>query len=240
MYQKWPDKIFPVVNFVFSHNGHLVGGGGLPPPRVTFRRVVVSLQGPGQLPVLPFACCVGLPPPPPAVYGHSNTSLPLAPPPGPGPGAQGGWRMGTPGGRWSAAAPAAQASAFEQLVEGQQVLHKRQPTRACPFPASLQHQVSDRPARSWAALGSSPLPFAHRIHHDLPHNMSHRAIRSRFAICLPRDPLSHHRMFQTSRERPKWPKIIKIPPPENGQNDRVFVESETGTPALWWLVLGAD
>ena len=30
-----------------------------PPPRVTFRRVVVSLRGPGQSPVRPFACCVG-------------------------------------------------------------------------------------------------------------------------------------------------------------------------------------
>ena len=30
-----------------------------PPPCVTFRRVVVSLRGPGQPPVLPFACCVG-------------------------------------------------------------------------------------------------------------------------------------------------------------------------------------
>ena len=29
-----------------------------PPPRVAFRRVVVSLRGPGQSPVLPFACCV--------------------------------------------------------------------------------------------------------------------------------------------------------------------------------------
>ena len=28
-------------------------------PCVTFRRVVVSLRGPGQSPVLPFACCVG-------------------------------------------------------------------------------------------------------------------------------------------------------------------------------------
>ena len=28
-------------------------------PRVTFCRVVVSLRGPGQSPVLPFACCVG-------------------------------------------------------------------------------------------------------------------------------------------------------------------------------------
>ena len=30
------------------------------PPCVTFRRVVVSLRGPGRSPVLPFACCVGL------------------------------------------------------------------------------------------------------------------------------------------------------------------------------------
>ena len=30
-----------------------------PPPRVTFRRVVVPLRGPGQSPVLRFACCVG-------------------------------------------------------------------------------------------------------------------------------------------------------------------------------------
>ena len=29
------------------------------PPRVTCRGVVVSLRGPGQSPVLPFACCVG-------------------------------------------------------------------------------------------------------------------------------------------------------------------------------------
>ena len=32
---------------------------GASTPRVTFRRVVVSLRGPGQSPVLPFACCVG-------------------------------------------------------------------------------------------------------------------------------------------------------------------------------------
>ena len=30
-----------------------------PPPCVTFRLVVVSVRGPGQSPVLPFACCVG-------------------------------------------------------------------------------------------------------------------------------------------------------------------------------------
>ena len=29
------------------------------PPCVAFRRVVVSLRGPGRSPVLPFACCVG-------------------------------------------------------------------------------------------------------------------------------------------------------------------------------------
>ena len=33
--------------------------GKPPPPRVTFRLVVVSLRGPGQSPVLPVACCVG-------------------------------------------------------------------------------------------------------------------------------------------------------------------------------------
>ena len=32
---------------------------GTPPPSVTFRRIVASLRGPGQSPVLPFACCVG-------------------------------------------------------------------------------------------------------------------------------------------------------------------------------------
>ena len=39
VYQKWPDQIFPIVNFVFSHYGHFgLGrgeggfGGGVPPP----------------------------------------------------------------------------------------------------------------------------------------------------------------------------------------------------------------
>ena len=45
VYQKWPDQIFPVANFVFSHDGHFGLDGG----------------GPG-----------GVTPPPPAVYGHSN------------------------------------------------------------------------------------------------------------------------------------------------------------------------
>ena len=31
----------------------------IPPPPVPFRPVAVSLRGPGQSPVLPFACCVG-------------------------------------------------------------------------------------------------------------------------------------------------------------------------------------
>ena len=40
------------------------GGGGDSsvlddPPCVTVRRVVVPLRGPGQSPVLPFACCIG-------------------------------------------------------------------------------------------------------------------------------------------------------------------------------------
>ena len=41
VYQKWPDQIFPVVSFVFSHDGHFgLGrggggfGGGVPPPLV--------------------------------------------------------------------------------------------------------------------------------------------------------------------------------------------------------------
>ena len=29
VYQKWPKKIFPIVNFVFSRDGHFgLGGGG--------------------------------------------------------------------------------------------------------------------------------------------------------------------------------------------------------------------
>ena len=49
VYQKWPDKIFPMVHFVFSHDDHFgLEGGGV--------QGVVA-------------------PPPPMVYGHSNTSL---------------------------------------------------------------------------------------------------------------------------------------------------------------------
>ena len=28
VYQKWPDQIVPMVNFLFSHNGHFGFGGG--------------------------------------------------------------------------------------------------------------------------------------------------------------------------------------------------------------------
>ena len=45
VHQKWPDQIFPMVSFDFSHCGHFGLGEG----------------GPGG--------CT--PPPPPAVYGHS-------------------------------------------------------------------------------------------------------------------------------------------------------------------------
>ena len=65
---------FPNHKFRLSHVGHFGcgGGGGVwgspplgfnyskdAPPRVTFRRVDVPVRGPGQSPVLPFACCVG-------------------------------------------------------------------------------------------------------------------------------------------------------------------------------------
>ena len=43
VYQKWPDQIFPIVNFVFSRDGHFgLGrggggfGGGVPPPPLGF------------------------------------------------------------------------------------------------------------------------------------------------------------------------------------------------------------
>ena len=45
MYQKWPNKIFPTVSFVFPHDGHLgLGGGGL---------VVASLRALNSHPFLP-------------------------------------------------------------------------------------------------------------------------------------------------------------------------------------------
>ena len=45
---------FPIANC--THTGRQEGAL---PLCVTFRLVVVSLQGPGQSPVLPFACCIG-------------------------------------------------------------------------------------------------------------------------------------------------------------------------------------
>ena len=41
------------------HFGGCLATGTPPTPRVTFRWVADSLRGPGQSPVLPFACCVG-------------------------------------------------------------------------------------------------------------------------------------------------------------------------------------
>ena len=42
------------------HKPCAAGVGDPPPPCVTIRRVIASLRGPGQSPVLPFACCVRL------------------------------------------------------------------------------------------------------------------------------------------------------------------------------------
>ena len=65
----------PPPSFALQFSGRLRGGWGvglrvpqrgpaghdvpIAPPRVTFRRVAAPLRGPGQSPVLPFACCVG-------------------------------------------------------------------------------------------------------------------------------------------------------------------------------------
>ena len=55
-HRKGPHPIFRIA----AGSGRArVGQSDRPPPRVTFRLVVVSLRGPGQSPVLPFACCVG-------------------------------------------------------------------------------------------------------------------------------------------------------------------------------------
>ena len=43
---------------ILDFSGKVMGQGG-EPPCVTFHRAVVSLRGPGQSPVLPFACYVG-------------------------------------------------------------------------------------------------------------------------------------------------------------------------------------
>ena len=51
--------------------------GGSCPPRVTVRRVAVSLRGPGQSPGLPFACCVVSPlSAPPLPWGTECSEVP--------------------------------------------------------------------------------------------------------------------------------------------------------------------
>ena len=54
VYQKWPDQIFPIVNFVFSRYGHFgLGrggggfGGGVPPPPLVFNYSKEALGGEG-------------------------------------------------------------------------------------------------------------------------------------------------------------------------------------------------
>ena len=52
VYQKWPDQIFPIVNFVFSHYGHFGlgrGGGGFGggPPTLVFNYSKEALGGGG-------------------------------------------------------------------------------------------------------------------------------------------------------------------------------------------------
>ena len=42
------------------YNHFVISSSEAQPPCVTFRLVAVPLWGPGQSPVLPFACCVGL------------------------------------------------------------------------------------------------------------------------------------------------------------------------------------
>ena len=77
VYQKWPDQIFPIVNFVFSRDGHfgLGRGGGAqadrwwlvscidPPPLLHSNRLraTVSARPKGNIPQM----TVPLPPPPP-------------------------------------------------------------------------------------------------------------------------------------------------------------------------------
>ena len=54
VYQQWPDQIFPIVNFVFSHYGHFgLGrggggfGGGVPPP---WFLIILKKPGEGGVP----------------------------------------------------------------------------------------------------------------------------------------------------------------------------------------------
>ena len=74
MYQKWPDQIFPIVNFVFSHYGHFgLGrgaggfGGGVPPPLwflIILKKPCSGLQVLGSNPTFETAPCATYSPPP--------------------------------------------------------------------------------------------------------------------------------------------------------------------------------
>ena len=83
VYQKWPDQIFPIVNFVFSHCGHFgLGrggggfGGGVPPPLV-FNYSKEALPSPPP-PCRPqpsgMLCYVWLVPWSPASSGHGHST----------------------------------------------------------------------------------------------------------------------------------------------------------------------
>ena len=41
VYQKWPNRIFPIVNFVFSHDGHFGLGGRGPPPLLRCTAILI-------------------------------------------------------------------------------------------------------------------------------------------------------------------------------------------------------
>ena len=53
-------KVNPIVPRWWAREGRPLVTTRCTPPCVTFRLVVAPLQGPGQSPVLPVACCVGL------------------------------------------------------------------------------------------------------------------------------------------------------------------------------------
>ena len=60
VYQKWPNQIFPIVNFVLSHDGHFgLGGskGGYPPPLLLliWCAAILILPWARPLPLLPQA-----------------------------------------------------------------------------------------------------------------------------------------------------------------------------------------
>ena len=106
VYQKWPDQIFPIVNFVFSHYGHFGlgrGGGGFGggPPPLWFLIILKKPwgSGRGEWDSRPSALCPLLsvvstlrhppthppthPPPPPPSHGPSTEHTPGVVPPGP-------------------------------------------------------------------------------------------------------------------------------------------------------------